>query len=80
MTMPPLSIAVLTCSDTRTLEEDTAGAALEEECRSLGWEFRSREVVKDTAEAISSAIKRLAMRVAWTLCSHAAARGSDLGT
>ena len=60
MSMSALSIAVLTCSDTRTLEEDTAGAALEEECRSLGWEFHSRDVVRDSAEAISVAIKRLA--------------------
>ena len=58
--MPTLSIAVLTCSDTRTLEEDTAGAALEQECRLLGWDFRSREVVEDNAEAISLAIERLA--------------------
>jgi len=58
--MPPLSIAILTCSDTRALEEDTAGAALERECRSLGWEFRSREIVEDDAETISGAIERLA--------------------
>ncbi len=48
--------AIVTCSDTRTIAEDTAGAALETLIAAEGWECVRRVVVKDERAEISSAI------------------------
>ena len=53
-----IRFAIITCSDTRSFEEDTAGAALEELVRESGWEVASHVVVKDDRETISSEIVR----------------------
>ena len=42
--MADLKFAIVTCSDTRTIEEDTAGAALESLIAENGWECASRVV------------------------------------
>ena len=55
-----LRIAVITCSDTRGIREDTAGAALEDLIRAEGWEVIDRLVVRDERTLISSAIIRAA--------------------
>ena len=51
-----LKFAIVTCSDTRTIEEDTAGAALEELIAENGWECASRVIVKDERADIAAAI------------------------
>ena len=42
-----LTFAIITCSDTRSMKEDTAGAALEGLIAQNGWECKSHVVVKD---------------------------------
>jgi molybdopterin adenylyltransferase len=51
-----IRFAIITCSDTRSIEEDTAGAALEELIRQQGWEVASHVVVPDDRAAISESI------------------------
>lgn len=51
-----ISFAIVTCSDTRTLEEDTAGALLEALIAENGWECLGRTLVKDERGAIADAI------------------------
>jgi molybdenum cofactor synthesis domain-containing protein len=51
-----LDVAVVTCSSTRTLAEDTAGAALEERVRGRAWHVTSHVVVADDVTAIAGAI------------------------
>lgn len=55
-----IRFAIVTCSDTRSLEEDTAGAALERLIASQGWETIDRVVVADDRAKISAAIVRAA--------------------
>lgn len=52
----PISFAIVTCSDTRGMRQDTAGAALEALIGENGWECRSHVVVKDERADISEAI------------------------
>ena len=54
--MADLRFAIVTCSDTRSIEEDTAGAALEALIAENGWECASRAVVKDERPDIAAAI------------------------
>ena len=51
-----IRFAIITCSDTRSLKEDTAGAALEELIRANGWTVASHVVVKDERADIAAAI------------------------
>ncbi|MFR1640870.1 MAG: molybdenum cofactor biosynthesis protein B [Eggerthellaceae bacterium] len=48
----------MTCSDTRGMKEDTAGAALETLIAENGWECKSHVVVPDERPFIASAIVR----------------------
>ncbi len=48
--------AIVTCSDTRSKAEDSAGAALEALISEQGWECCHRVVVKDEREDIAAAI------------------------
>ena len=52
----PIKFAIITCSTTRNLNEDTAGAALEEQIAQAGWQLLERLVVPDSIEQISAAI------------------------
>ena len=65
-----LTFAIVTASDTRSIAEDTAGAALEELIAKEGWECKRRVVVKDEradiAAAIVSACEELAPDVVLT--------------
>ena len=54
------SFAIITCSDTRGMKQDTAGAALEELVAGKGWECKSHVVVKDERELIGQAIAEAA--------------------
>ena len=51
-----IKFAVITSSDTRSIEEDTAGAALVSLIEDAGWSVASHVIVKDEAEQISAAI------------------------
>lgn len=51
-----IGFALITCSDTRTIEQDTAGMALEGLIRSNGWQVLSHVVVPDERARISEAI------------------------
>ena len=53
----PVNIAVLTVSDTRTLETDTSGATLAERIAASGHRCVSRHVVKDDADAIEQVLR-----------------------
>ena len=54
--MADLKFAIVTCSDTRSIEQDTAGAALEALIAENGWECASRVLVKDERADIAQAI------------------------
>jgi molybdenum cofactor synthesis domain-containing protein len=51
-----INFAIITCSSTRSYEEDTAGAALEERIRANGWTVLERVVVSDDRARIGDAI------------------------
>ena len=46
-TFKPINIAVLTISDTRTLEDDTSGTILAERVKAAGHNLVARTIVKD---------------------------------
>jgi molybdenum cofactor biosynthesis protein B len=54
----PVSIAVLTVSDTRTLETDTSGAALVERILKAGHKVAVRTIEKDDASLIETHLRR----------------------
>ena len=51
-----IAVAIITCSTTRKLSEDTAGAALEERIEAQGWTVSMHVVVPDKRDHISRAI------------------------
>lgn len=57
-----LNVAIVTCSDTRSLDEDEAGAALEELVCEVGWTVASHVVVRDDVNEIGDAIVEAADR------------------
>jgi len=54
----PLNIAVLTVSDTRSLEDDKSGTTLSERLIAAGHTLAAREIIVDEVEAIRLIIKR----------------------
>ena len=54
--MEELKFAIVTCSDTRTLAQDSAGAALESLIAENGWTCAHRTIVKDERADIAAAI------------------------
>jgi molybdenum cofactor biosynthesis protein B len=54
----PLNIAVLTISDTRTLEDDKSGTTLSERIIAAGHDLAAREIIVDDIDAIRIIIKR----------------------
>ena len=56
MSEQALTFAIITCSDTRSMKEDTAGAALEALIAENGWTCASHVVVKDERADIAAAI------------------------
>lgn len=57
LTFYPLGIAVLTISDTRTLDTDTSGTLLVERLQSAGHKLIARDIVKDEIEDIRSCLR-----------------------
>lgn len=53
----PVNIALLTVSDTRTLEEDKSGAMLEKMLTEAGHKLADRTIVKDDVETIRARVK-----------------------
>jgi molybdenum cofactor biosynthesis protein B len=53
----PVNIAILTVSDTRDLETDKSGRTLQELAEADGHLVVAREIVKDTAEAITAKLR-----------------------
>ena len=51
-----IKIAIVTCSDTRDLAQDEAGAALEGLAAEAGWALACHVVVRDDAGEIGDAI------------------------
>jgi molybdenum cofactor synthesis domain-containing protein len=51
-----INFSIITCSSTRSYDEDTAGAALEERIRANGWTVLGRVVVPDDRVSIGNAI------------------------
>lgn len=54
----PIAFAIITCSDTRSMKEDTAGAALEQLIAENGWTCLDHVVVRDERPLIGDAIVR----------------------
>jgi len=54
----PLNIAVLTISDTRSLEDDKSGATLADRLTAAGHRLAAREIVTDDVEAIRAIVNR----------------------
>lgn len=55
----PLSIAVITVSDTRTLENDSSGKTLADKLTAAGHVLAQRVIVKDDQRAIEQALRTL---------------------
>jgi molybdenum cofactor biosynthesis protein B len=53
----PLNIAVLTVSDTRTLDDDKSGATLQDRLTAAGHRLAARDIVTDDVEAIRAKVK-----------------------
>ena len=51
-----MKFSIITCSDTRSEAEDTAGAALKELIAEQGWEVASYKLVKDEQAEIEKAL------------------------
>ncbi|MEG0323380.1 MAG: MogA/MoaB family molybdenum cofactor biosynthesis protein [Raoultibacter sp.] len=56
MSESSVRFSIITCSDTRGMRQDTAGAALEALIAEQGWECASHVVVKDERADIAAAI------------------------
>jgi molybdopterin adenylyltransferase len=54
----PLNIAVLTISDTRSLEDDMSGTTLAERLTAAGHTLAAREIIVDDVDAIRIILKR----------------------
>jgi len=54
----PVSIAVLTVSDTRTLADDKSGQTLADRIAQAGHRLAAREIVRDDVEAIRAVVGR----------------------
>ena len=54
----PLNIAVLTVSDTRSLEDDKSGTTLSERLTAAGHKLAAREIIVDDVDAIRVIIRR----------------------
>jgi molybdenum cofactor biosynthesis protein B len=54
----PLNIAVLTISDTRSLEDDKSGMTLSQRLTAAGHTLAAREIIVDDVDAIRTIIKR----------------------
>jgi molybdopterin adenylyltransferase len=58
----PVNIAVITVSDTRTIETDKSGATLAERIVASGHRLSERLILKDEVRGLRAAVRRLAKR------------------
>jgi molybdenum cofactor biosynthesis protein B len=58
LTFTPVRVAVLTVSDTRTLETDTSGATLQKRLEAAGHVLADRALLRDEKEAIRALVER----------------------
>jgi molybdenum cofactor biosynthesis protein B len=58
----PLSIAVLTISDTRTLADDSSGQMLMDKLQSAGHQLVERAILRDDKDALIAALRMLIAR------------------
>ena len=65
----PLNIAVLTASDTRTLEEDTSGQLLSDRLTEAGHQLSAREIVPDNIYLIRALAVSYTHLTLPTICS-----------
>ena len=56
-TFKPLTLAILTVSDTRTAENDTSGDTLQQRAEAAGHVVKARTLIRDSRAAISEQIK-----------------------
>ncbi len=56
-TFVPLNIAVLTVSDTRSVDDDKSGATLQDRLTAAGHRLAAREIVADDIDAIRAKLK-----------------------
>ena len=70
--MSDLKFAIVTCSDTRSIEQDTAGAALEGLIAENGWECASRVIVKDERADIAATCASATSRASPRRCGRTA--------
>lgn len=70
-----LKISIVTCSDTRDLAQDEAGAALEELIVAQGWTVASHVVVRETSARLVMPLRKPPMSATPMSCLPAAARG-----
>lgn len=54
----PLAIAILTVSDTRSIENDTSGTLLDERARTCGHRIIDRQIVKDDIYAMRAMVSQ----------------------
>jgi molybdenum cofactor biosynthesis protein B len=54
----PLNIAVLTISDSRSLDDDKSGATLADRLTAAGHKLAAREIVTDDVDAIRAVVRR----------------------
>ena len=73
-----LTFAIITCSDTRSMKQDTAGAALEQLIADNGWTCASHVVVKDEQDQISAEIVRAADDLKVDICLTCGGSGLSL--
>ena len=59
----PLRVAVLTISDTRTLDDDRSGALVVERLESAGHAIAEREIHADDLDALSARLRSLSRRM-----------------
>ncbi|MDO4183180.1 MAG: MogA/MoaB family molybdenum cofactor biosynthesis protein [Coriobacteriia bacterium] len=78
MSEEKLTFAIITCSDTRSEKEDTAGAALEQLVAEQGWTCVSRVVVKDEQDQIAAGIVDAADNMAVDICLTCGGSGLSL--
>jgi molybdopterin adenylyltransferase len=57
-TFVPVSIAVLTISDTRSLADDKSGSTLAERIEKAGHRLAARQIVRDDVEAIRAQVRQ----------------------
>jgi len=60
-TMLTVNIAVLTVSDTRTLDNDKSGNVLVERIENAGHHLAGRRIIRDDIDVIVAALKRVGL-------------------